>query len=244
VAVAAELDLSPAELEGLLLGWAEESGAILQLGRWVLSEACEQAAAWPAFGPAGRGLTVTVNLSAAQLQEPSFVTHVEAVLARTGLRPRQLVLEMTETVMFHDSVTTMAQLSALRALGVRIAIDDFGTGYSSLGYLRRFPVDILKIAREFICGAESHTDWAFAAAIVALGRALDLAIIAEAIEEPGQLTRLRELGCAPADAATIGDYFASEALLARHRLGPTAAASVPPLRLVAASTATTSPLSV
>ena len=97
--------------------------------------------------------------------------------------------------MFHDTSTTIAKLEATRALGVRIAIDDFGTGYSSLGYLRRFQVDILKIAKEFIGHPDRPDEWPFAAAIVALGRALGMTIIAEGIEEPGQLAKLRELGC-------------------------------------------------
>jgi EAL domain-containing protein (putative c-di-GMP-specific phosphodiesterase class I) len=116
-------------------------------------------------------------------------------MRETGLPPDRLILEMTETVMFHDTATTIARLEAIRELGVRIAIDDFGTGYSSLGYLRRFRVDILKIAREFVGPADSQEEWAFAGAIVALGRTLGLAIIAEGIEEQGQLERLRALGC-------------------------------------------------
>ena len=174
---------------------AEETGMILPLGRWVLSEACRQAAEWSAIGPPGQLLTMSVNLSAQQLQEPTFVNDLKAILIETRLTPWQLVLEMTETVMFHDTATTISRLEAIRALGVRIAIDDFGTGYSSLGYLRRFQVDILKIAREFIGPAESEEDWAFAGAIVALGRTLGLTIIAEGIEEPGQFRRLHELGC-------------------------------------------------
>jgi EAL domain-containing protein (putative c-di-GMP-specific phosphodiesterase class I) len=138
---------------------------------------------------------MSVNLSAQQLQEPTFVDDLKAILEETGLEPRQLVLEMTETVMFHDTSTTLSRLEAIRDLGVRIAIDDFGTGYSSLGYLRRFRVDILKIAREFIGPADREEEWAFASAIVALGRSLGVTIIAEGIEDAGQLRRLRELGC-------------------------------------------------
>ncbi len=174
---------------------AEENGMILPLGRWVLSEACRQAAAWSRLGPADPPLTMSVNLSAQQLQEPTFVSDLKSILDESGLTPWQLVLEMTETVMFHDTTTTISRLEAIRDLGVRIAIDDFGTGYSSLGYLRRFRVDILKIAREFIGPAESEEEWAFAGAIVALGRTLGLSIIAEGIEEPGQYRRLHELGC-------------------------------------------------
>jgi diguanylate cyclase (GGDEF)-like protein len=174
---------------------AEETGMILPLGRWVLSEACRQAAAWSRIRSTAQPLTMSVNLSAQQLQEPSFVKDLKAILDETGLIPWQLVLEMTETVMFHDTTTTIYRLAAIRDLGVRIAIDDFGTGYSSLGYLRRFQVDILKIAREFIGPAESEKEWAFAGAIIALGRTLGLTIIAEGIEERGQYRRLHELGC-------------------------------------------------
>jgi diguanylate cyclase (GGDEF)-like protein len=172
---------------------AEESGAILELGRAVLFEACRAAATWrSATGP----LALTVNLSAAQLGHDDFVTDLVDILRATGLPPRQLVLEMTETVMFHDTQTAIARLSALRDLGVRVAIDDFGTGYSSLGYLRRFPVDILKIAREFIAPPGAGPDgWAFASAIVALGRTLGLRIVAEGIEEQAQLEQLRGMGC-------------------------------------------------
>jgi len=195
---------------------AEETGMILPLGAWVLEEACAQAVLWSGHGPIGLGLSVTVNLAAQQLAVPSFVADLQAILERTGLSPGRLVLELTETVMFHDTSTTLARLDEVRALGVRIAIDDFGTGYSSLGYLRRFKVDILKIAREFVGAADNVDDWAFAGAIVALGRTLDLAIIAEGIEEAGQLERLRDLGCAygqgylfarPQDAAAVTELL-------------------------------------
>jgi EAL domain-containing protein (putative c-di-GMP-specific phosphodiesterase class I) len=175
---------------------AEENGAILPLGWFVLTEACREMAAWQRLRPAGEHLTVAVNLAAAQLQEVGFVDDLKEMLASTGLDPRDLVLEMTETVMFHDTQTTIARLDALRALGARIAVDDFGTGYSSLGYLRRFKVDVLKIAQEFIApGDGSSEDWAFAHSIVALGRTLDLRIVAEGIEQSEQLDRLRQLGC-------------------------------------------------
>ncbi len=175
---------------------AEENGAILPLGWFVLTEACRDMAAWQRLRPAGEQLTVAVNLAAAQLQEVGFVDDLKEMLASTGLDPRDLVLEMTETVMFHDTQTTIARLDALRALGARIAVDDFGTGYSSLGYLRRFKVDVLKIAQEFIApGDGSSEDWAFAHSIVALGRTLDLRIVAEGIEQSEQLDRLRQLGC-------------------------------------------------
>jgi diguanylate cyclase (GGDEF)-like protein len=203
---------------------AEETGIIVPLGQWVLDEACRQAAAWSAPDNLGRPLTVTVNLAAQQLQEASFVGDLTALLGSSGLLPSQLVLEMTETVIFHDTVGTIARLEAVRALGVRIAIDDFGTGYSSLGYLRRFRVDILKIAKEFIGQTDSPEEWPFAAAIVALGRALGMTIVAEGIEEPGQLAHLRGLGCElgqgyffarPLDAETAGTYLADHSPVRR-----------------------------
>ncbi len=148
--------IGPAEFVEL----AEETGTILPLGRWVLFEACRQAAAWTQSGHPP--LMMSVNLSAQQLQDPGFVADVTTILRETGLPAEQLVLEMTETVLFHDTTTTISRLEAIRDLGVRIAIDDFGTGYSSLGYLRRFRVDILKIAREFVAPAEREEEWAFA----------------------------------------------------------------------------------
>jgi len=210
---------------------AEENGTILTLGRWVLEEACRQVAEWKSLGPA-HGLTVTVNLSASQLREPTFIDDIDRIVAESGLRPGQLVLEMTETAMFHDTSTTIARLEALRTRGIRIAVDDFGTGYSSLGYLRRFRVDILKIAREFV--GDDSDDGAFASAIIALGRSLGLTIVAEGIEEPWQLERLRTLGCElgqgyffarPVDAAGFEAYVA-----ARH---PGRIAAARPLRLPA-----------
>lgn len=174
---------------------AEETGIIRALGRYVLVEACTQAAKWHDVDPGSAPLTVAVNLSAQQLQEPGFIDDVREILEGSGIAPEQLLLEMTETVMFHDTSTTLARLDAIRELGVRIAIDDFGTGYSSLGYLRRFRVDVLKIAREFVGPADRSEDWAFAGAIIGLGRTLGLTVVAEGIETMGQLERLQDLGC-------------------------------------------------
>jgi len=194
---------------------AEENGTILPLGRWVLEESCRQVAEWTETQRT-KPLTLTVNLSAAQLREPGFMDDLDRILAETRLAPSQLVLEMTETAMFHDTSTTIARLQDLRARGIRIAIDDFGTGYSSLGYLRRFPVDILKIARDFV--DDDSAEWAFPAAIIALGRTLNLRIVAEGIEQEWQLERLRSLGCElgqgfyfarPTDATGFEAYVAA-----------------------------------
>jgi diguanylate cyclase (GGDEF)-like protein len=175
---------------------AEENGLILTLGRWVMAEACEQVAAWERGPGLAADFFVSVNLSPFQLQQVEFLAEIESILKSTGLAPARLVVELTETAMFQDTETTIAKLESLRALGVRIALDDFGTGYSSLGYLRRFPVDILKIAREFVIPSDRDAgEWAFAHAIVALGHTLGLRIVAEGIEEAAQADRLRSLGC-------------------------------------------------
>jgi diguanylate cyclase (GGDEF)-like protein len=217
--------VNPAEFIPL----AEETGVITTLGRYVLAEACRQAARWAPHADRDRPLTVAVNLSAQQLQETDFVDALVAVLEETGIQPEQLVLEMTETVMFHDTSTTLARLEAIRNLGVRIAIDDFGTGYSSLGYLRRFRVDILKIAREFVAPADHSDEWAFASAIVALGRTLGLTIVAEGVESVGQLERLRALGCElgqgylfgrPSDADATYAFLADGAARRRLKIEP------------------------
>ena len=199
---------------------AQENGTILPLGRWVLLESCREAAGWRRDRAIDR-LILTVNLSAAQLQQMDFVDDLRSILDETGFPAEDLVLELTETAMFHDTQTTIARLETLRALGIRIAIDDFGTGYSSLAYLQRFQVDILKIAREFVgTGERASDDWVFARAMVALGQALNLRIIAEGIEEVGQLDQLREMGC------ELGQGY----LFARPSDGPSiAAAFLPPL---------------
>src|SRR2546425_4766639 len=161
----------------------------------MLFESCREVVGWRRARGIDR-IALSVNLSAAQLQQADFVDDVRSILAETGFPPTDLILELTESAMFHDTHTTIARLQALRALGIRIAVDDFGTGYSSLGYLRRFQVDILKIAREFIGSSTGGSDdWAFARAIITLGRSLGLQVVAEGIEDVGQLAALRELGC-------------------------------------------------
>ena len=176
---------------------AEENGTIIALGRSVLQAATRQVVEWHTL-PGLADLGLSVNLSPLQIQHPGFVEEVIAEIHEAGIDPRDLTFEMTETAMFRDIAATIATLDALRDLGVRIAMDDFGTGYSSLAYLRRFPVDSLKIARELIAGPSESDDpeaWAFARAIIALGNSLGLPIVAEGIETPEQLRVLRRLGC-------------------------------------------------
>jgi diguanylate cyclase (GGDEF)-like protein len=173
---------------------AEETRLILELGRWVLREACRQAALWHADPRADRPW-VSVNLSGLQLLDSSLNADVAAALADSGLDPASLALEVTETVLVQDVSAAFEQLQKLRSLGVSIAIDDFGTGYSSLRYIRRFPADMLKIAKPFIDGLHDETDTALVRTIVALANSLGLRTVAEGIEDHRQWARLRELGC-------------------------------------------------
>jgi diguanylate cyclase (GGDEF)-like protein len=172
---------------------AEENGAILPIGRWVLREACRQAASWQA----DRAATfLCVNVSAREVQQPGFVRAVYETLTDAGLAPSRLSLEITETALLRATPQTIATLESLRELGVRVVIDDFGTGYFSLSHLRQFPVDVLKIAREFVEVPESDSkSAALAGAIVALSQSLEILTVAEGIETVDQADRMRRLGC-------------------------------------------------
>jgi diguanylate cyclase (GGDEF)-like protein len=175
---------------------AEENGAILPIGRWVLREACERAVAWERAGVIPPTVFICVNVSAREIQQPGFVGAVEEALAWAGLEPKRLILEITETALIKATSPTVTTLEALRALGVRVVIDDFGTGYFSLSHLRQFPVDALKVASEFIQLAEDDSrSAALAGAIVALGDSLNIATVAEGIETRQQAERMRSLGC-------------------------------------------------
>jgi EAL domain-containing protein (putative c-di-GMP-specific phosphodiesterase class I) len=138
---------------------------------------------------------VSVNLSGLQLLDDSLDADVAAALSDSGLDPASLTLEITETVLVQDVAAAVDRLENLRALGVSIAIDDFGTGYSSLRYIRRFPADVLKIAKPFVDGLHDETDAALVRTIIALADSLGLRTVAEGIEDRQQLERLRELGC-------------------------------------------------
>jgi EAL domain-containing protein (putative c-di-GMP-specific phosphodiesterase class I) len=183
---------------------AEESGAIVSMGAWVLRTATKQAQLWAERYPR-HPFTLSVNLSPNQLFEPNIVSDVQAVIAESGFRADNLVLELTEGIMVKEGSDTVAQLQALKALGVQIAIDDFGTGYSSLSYLRRLPVDILKIDKLFVDGiSEREADSAFASAIIRMAETLHLETVAEGVELAEQVEKLRELGCVSAQ----GYHFA------------------------------------
>ncbi len=175
---------------------AEESDVILRVGRWVLEQSCIQAKAWEARFAGPERQRMAVNISTRQLQQPGFVDEVLAIVRDSGVEPTSIALEMTETGMLQDIPDTLTKLRRLRDIGIGISVDDFGTGYSSLSYLQRFPVTALKIARDFVHVDESQPEsWELASAIVSMGRALHLEVIAEGVEHLFQLNRLRDLGC-------------------------------------------------
>jgi diguanylate cyclase (GGDEF)-like protein len=186
-------------LPGDFVPMAEDSGLIVEVGSWVLAEGCRQAARWAGSVGPTRGLEVAINLSAKQLAEPFFVKEVATLLHEHGIGGRRafsLWLEITETLLLEDPIVTASLLTELRGLGVKLAIDDFGTGYSSLAYLRRFPVDCLKIDRSFVCGLDGDGDSRpIAAAIVDMAHALGLRVVAEGVETSTQLEALVDLGC-------------------------------------------------
>ena len=172
---------------------AEETGLIVEIGRRVLARACRQAAEWQALAP---GLTLCVNVSVRQLQDPGLLGDVTLALERSGLPADRLVLEITESVLMEDVDRSVCALDALKALGIRLAIDDFGTGHSSLSYLRQLPVDILKIDRSFVAELRGDSDGqTIVGVVVSLGHSLGLHIVAEGVEDPWQMSALRAAGC-------------------------------------------------
>ncbi|MFZ5445820.1 MAG: putative bifunctional diguanylate cyclase/phosphodiesterase [Myxococcota bacterium] len=173
---------------GRFIGAAEDSGLIVSIGAWVLREACQQAARWR--------LPVSVNVSVKQLEEADFVRFVEKALRTTGLSADLLELEVTESVVMHERGLCVEQLQRLRALGVRIAMDDFGTGYSSLSQLKHLPLTRLKVDRAFVKDLTTDlADFAVTQAVVTLGHALGLQVIAEGVEHEEQRAALQSLGC-------------------------------------------------
>jgi diguanylate cyclase (GGDEF)-like protein len=181
---------------GSFIPIAEETGLMVPIGRTILRQACRDLAIWQKNHTAEADLSVTVNLSPSELQNPRIAEDVAAILAETRIEPRSLTLEITESGAMRDQEATIETLHVLRRLGVRLALDDFGTGYSSLSHLREFPIDILKIAKPFVddLGAET-SDSSFLEAILGLARALDLTVIVEGIETAEQAATLHRLGC-------------------------------------------------
>jgi diguanylate cyclase (GGDEF)-like protein len=225
-------DMSPTGLEALIrwnsptrgvvqpddfIPLLEETGLITDIGRWVLGEACTQAAAWRQDG---YHIGIAVNVSARQLDGDRIVDDVEHALTASGLDPGALTLEITETTLMRDAAETVRRLTAIKGLGVRIAIDDFGTGYSSLGHLRQFPVDALKIDRSFITGLAHNLEGeSLIHTLVQLGKALSIETIAEGIEQPNELSLLRDEHCDGGQGFLFArplDVAATEAFLAAN----------------------------
>ena len=183
-------------MPGSFIPTAEESGQIIELGRWVLLEACRSVRAWRDSIVAGDGLRVAVNISGRHLQHADLVADVRYALEESGLEPDNLVIELTESTIMHNTELNLDRFRDLKALGIKLAIDDFGMGYSSLSYLHRFPIDILKIDRSFINRLTEQDDGPeLARAVVMLGKTLGLETVAEGIEHEDQVARLLELGC-------------------------------------------------
>jgi diguanylate cyclase (GGDEF)-like protein len=176
---------------------AEETGLVVPLGAWVVAQAATQAAAWRALQPFDvPPMTVSINLSGRQLNTSGFAVEVGAAIARSGADASHLCFEITENALLDAGGSGVAALEGLKGLGARLAIDDFGTGHSSLTWLRRLPVDFLKVDRTFVAGLPGHPDdSAIVRAVLDLGRSLGLTTVAEGIETPEQLSALRELGC-------------------------------------------------
>ncbi|MBK7846698.1 MAG: EAL domain-containing protein [Zoogloea sp.] len=190
---------------------AEECGLIVPIGRWVLHQACRQAKAWQAQGYAP--IPVAVNLSAMQFRRADMVATVREALEASGLSPQWLELELTESLLMQSGAQVENTLAELKALGVRMSIDDFGTGYSSLAYLKRFPVDCLKIDRSFVNDLiDDPDDAAIVRAVIQLGRSLRLDVIAEGTETHEQLDVLRAEGCVAAQGYVFSPPLPAEAL--------------------------------
>ena len=168
---------------------AEQTGLIVPLGTWMLDQACRQGVLWD-------GLRVSVNVSGRQVAEGSLVASVSRALEDSGLPPERLQLELTETVLMDDVDGHVAVMRDLKKLGLSLALDDFGKGYSSLSYLHRFPIDRIKIDRDFVRGLpNSRADRAIVSAVLSFARALDMEVVAEGVETQQHVDALRELGC-------------------------------------------------
>ena len=173
---------------------AEEMGTIVEIGEWVLHTACKQNKVWQDAGL--KPLRIGVNLSAVQFRQQDLVATLKRVLAETGLAPEYLDLELTESIIMQNAEETVTALNRLRDMGLRLSVDDFGTGYSSLGYLKRFPLQVIKIDRSFINDVpDDPDDTAITKAIIAMAHSLNLQVIAEGVETERQLAFLREQGC-------------------------------------------------
>ena len=202
--------LQPAEFIPI----AEGCGQIVPIGQWVLREACRQTKAWLDAGL--RPMRIAVNISALEFRNKQFLQSLRAILSETGLEPRYLELELTESVLMEDATSTDAMLGALKAMGVQLAIDDFGTGFSSLSYLTRFQIDALKIDQSFVRAMNPDPESVILGAVIAMAKSLKHRVIAEGVETPGQIASLQGLQCGegqgylfqrPGDADAFADLL-------------------------------------
>lgn len=184
---------------------AEETGAIIEIGRWAILEACREAATWP------DAISVAVNMSPAQMSDPELVNIVEAAIATTGISPARLELEITERLFLEETTETAARLSALNAIGIRFVLDDFGTGYSSIGYLKQAMFSRIKIDRSFVSDAEQGGEAAaIIDAVVRLADHLNMTTTAEGAETREEFEACRDLGCARAQGYLFGQAVSAE----------------------------------
>ena len=201
---------------------AEENGLILPISEWVLREACTTAKSWQRAGLPP--LRIGVNLSPTQFRRRTLPLLVAKILAETGLDPRRLDLELTESIVMHDFDEVTEDLNHLLQLGVHLAIDDFGTGYSSLGYIKRFPITRLKIDQSFVRDmAEDKNDAAIVRAIITLGHSMNITVVAEGVETADQLARLRAEGCDEVQGYYFGRPMPSDEFVELVRREPTLA---------------------
>ena len=188
---------------------AEESGLIVPIGRWVLREACRQLKAWSDAGL--QPTTIAVNISAAELRAGDFAANVRATLSESGIEPHYLEFELNESFLMQDAKSTTAVLQALKELGVGIALDDFGTGYSSLTYLKRFPINALKIDRSFMRHVlTDDEDAGIVTAVIGMANSLNLRVIAEGVETQEQLQFLQAQSCGEAQGYLFSRPLAAE----------------------------------
>jgi diguanylate cyclase len=188
---------------------AEDCGLIVPVGRWVLSEACRQVREWINVGL--RVAPVAVNVSSLEFRSEGFLDNVRAILMETGLNPRYLELELTETVLMQHAESTLAALTALKSIGVRLAVDDFGTGYSSLSYLKRFPIDCLKIDQSFVRDITSGSDDVpIVRAVITMAKSLKQRVVGEGVETEEQMCFLQAHGCDEAQGYYLGMPLTAE----------------------------------
>jgi diguanylate cyclase (GGDEF)-like protein/PAS domain S-box-containing protein len=198
---------------------AEECGLIVPIGQWVIREACRQAHTWQDSGLPP--IRLAINISAVELRDKEFVANVRSILTQTGLEPRYVEFELTETFLLHDSRSTLLVLQALKDLGVGLALDDFGTGYSSLSYVNRYPIDTLKIDRSFVRDSTTDAgDASIVSAVISMGKSLHMRVVAEGVETPEQLAFLKLQSCPEAQGYYFNQPVEAEAF--SHLLGRSA----------------------